>query len=123
MSVDPDQFVAGGQMFLGPLASNLYLSPSLEFGFGDDVTIVQVNGDLVYVLKESGSLHPYFGGGVGLAFADADNAGSDTNVGANLFGGLRFARGDRESHFFVEGRFGIGDLPEFKILGGWNFAM
>jgi hypothetical protein len=124
LSVDPDQFVLGGQMYFDPdLATNLYFTPSAEVGFGDDVTLFQVNGDLVYVVRLATSLHPYFGAGVAVALIDFEgDLGSDTEVGLNLVGGLRFAREERASHFFVEGRFGVGDIPDLKVMAGWNFG-
>jgi hypothetical protein len=128
VSIDPDQFVVGGQMHFGPVADNLFVSPDLELGFGDDLTTIQINVDLHYVFAPNNQLHPYVGGGIGFAFYEFDNGGngnddSETEVGANIVGGLRFMTSGRTSHFFTELRLGLGDIPDLKIMGGWNFAM
>ncbi|HKA25513.1 MAG TPA: hypothetical protein VKF80_11085, partial [Candidatus Eisenbacteria bacterium] len=65
--------------------------------------------------------NPYVGGGIGIAFFDYDNDGSDTELGVNLLGGLRF-RQKNGSHLFTELRLGIGDpYPDAKVIVGWNF--
>ena len=127
-SIDPDQFVIGGQMHFGPVADNLFVSPNVEIGFGDDITTIQLNADLHYVFTPNNQLHPYVGGGIGFAFYEFDSDGqgngddSETEVGANLVGGLRFMSSGRTSHFFTELRLGLGDVPDLKLIGGWNFG-
>ena len=125
LSINPDQFVVGGQMQF-PLTDvhGLAISPSLELGVGDNVTVVEINTDLLYHFENAGPRwNPYVGGGLGIAFFDANNGGgSQTELGVNLLGGLRF-RQRSGSHLFTELRLGIGDVPDAKVLVGWNFPM
>ena len=124
LSIDPDQFVFGGQMIIGELAPDLTFDPSLEFGFGDNMTVISMNFDLHYHFTVSGSSwRPYAGGGLGLNWIDLDGGGgSDSEVGLNIVGGagVPTASGNR---FFGELRLGVGDIPEIKLIAGWNFKI
>ena len=51
--------------------------------------------------------------GAGLTWNSFDG---DSNVGGNAIGGLKFA-----GPFFAEVKAGIGDVPDFKIMGGMTF--
>src|SRR5262245_20513573 len=91
-SVDPDQIVFGGQAIIGEIAPQMTFDPSLEFGFGDHVTVIAANFDLHYHFDISGSAwRPYAGAGVGLNFVSIDlgpfRDASDTEVGGNLVAG------------------------------------
>ncbi|HEV8480053.1 MAG TPA: hypothetical protein VGR66_04600 [Candidatus Eisenbacteria bacterium] len=127
LSINPDQFVIGGQINL-PLESarGLAISPNVELGVGDNVTTLQLNADLDYHFDNAGpNWNPYVGGGIGLAFFDFNNdvgGGSESELGVNLLGGLRF-RQKSGSHLFTELRLGIGDIPDAKVMVGWNFPM
>lgn len=127
VSTGPDQLALGGQLELGELAPDLTFMPNLEFGFGDNVTTVQINGDVHYHFQIQGSVwRPYVGGGIGIAFYnfDAGRFGdhSDTEVGANLIVGA-IAPTRSGSRFFSELKLGVGDLPDLKLLVGWNFKL
>lgn len=125
LSINPDQFVIGGQLHF-PLNDprGLGIDPSLELGVGDDITTIQFNGDVMYHFENAGPRwNPYVGAGLGIAFFDANNGGgSDTETGVNLIGGLRF-RQRSGSHLFTELRLGVADVPDAKIIVGWNFPM
>jgi opacity protein-like surface antigen len=126
-SVDPDQFAMGGQLEFGPFERNFMIVPSLELGVGDHVTTIQPNIDVDYHFDVHESWNPYAGFGLGIAFYDwgsryAPFDGSDTEVGANLIGGLRFRQVDRRQ-IFTEMRIGVGDIPSLKILAGMNFSL
>jgi hypothetical protein len=121
--------VLGGQLDLGEIAPDLTLTPNLELGLGDDFTVIAINGDLHYHFLIQGSpWRPYVGGGLGVNFiqfdAPASFQGDDstTEIGANLIlGAIVPTRSG--SRFFTEMKFGIGDIPDFKWLVGWNFAL
>lgn len=128
-STDPDQIVLGGQLDLGELAPDLTLTPNLELGFGDDITTIQLNGDLHYHFVVSGSAwRPYVGGGLGVAFYSFDappgfqGDDSQTEIGLNIIGGA-IVPTRSGSRFFTELKLGIADLPDLKILVGWNFGL
>jgi len=70
---------------------------------------------------------PYAGAGLGVAFMDVNvdppgNDQSDTNFGGNLIFGAQVPT-QTGSRFFAEMRFGLGDVPDWKLLAGWNFKM
>ena len=46
---------------------------------------------------------------------------SDTQVGLNLVAGLTIPARSGD-HWFTELRFGVGDIPTLKIMGGYNFG-
>ena len=122
LGINPDQFVIGGQMNFPLEPHGLAISPNVELGVGDHTTTIQLNADLDYHFANAGpNWNPYVGGGIGIAFFDYDNDGSDTELGVNLLGGLRF-RQKNGSHLFTELRLGIGDpYPDAKVMVGWNF--
>jgi len=123
VGIGPDQVVFGGQVIVGEIAPNLTFDPSLELGFGDDQTTVALNFDLHYHFAVSNSKwRPYAGAGLGVAFFNFDGGGDETEVGANLVvgAGTPTKGGNR---FFGELRIGVGDLPDLRMMVGWNFKM
>jgi hypothetical protein len=128
LSIDPDQLVLGGQMMIGDLAPDVTLNPSLEFGFGDDATVIALNIDGEYHFRVQGSpWRPYVGFGLGINFIEFDRPApfddvSDTEVGANLIVGAGVPTRSN-NRFFTEIRFGIGNIPELKIMAGWLFPL
>lgn len=128
ISVNPDQVVLGGQLVMSGFAPRLTFDPSLELGFGDHVTVIAANFDLKYHFDIQGSnWSPYAGGGIGLNFWSVDQPppfrdDSFNEVGANLFfgAGVPLQGGSR---FFAEARAGVGDIPDLKLIVGWNFRM
>ena len=123
-SVDPDQLLLGGQAIIGEIAPNLTFDPSLELGFGDEVTTFAANFDLHYHFDiENVTWRPYAGAGADIVFFEPDGpADSDTEVGGALIvgAGAPTSSGNR---FFGEMKFGLGDVPSLKIVVGWNFKM
>jgi hypothetical protein len=127
-SSNPDQFVAGGQLDFRDIAENLSISPNLEFGFGDNFTWTALNADLKYRFDVRGAnWTPYMGGGLSMNFWSYSAPlglpdGSGTEMGANLiFGAAVPTRSG--SRFFTEARIGLGDIPDLKVMAGWNFRM
>ena len=126
-SLNPDQFVVGGQMQIGEVAPKITFDPNIELGFGDNVTLISFGLDMHYHLTlEDTDWKPYVGAGVALQIVSedapppADN--SDTNVGANLLIGadIPTKQGQR---FFSEMKIGLADAPDLKLLVGWNFKL
>ena len=126
-SSGPDQIVFGGQLIIGEIAPDITFDPSLELGFGDDMTVIALNLDGHYHVSVRGSRwRPYAGAGVAISFVSLDespgNDDSDTEVGGALIvgAGVPTAAGNR---FFTELKLGLGDVPDFKLMAGWNFRM
>ena len=125
-SSGPDQFVVGGQLQWGDVAPSLDFVPSVDLGFGDNSTLVSINGDFRYRLDTRTQWQPYLGGGVGIHFISINNAGpfgqdaSDTVAGGHFIAGADVATQGR-SRFFLEMKLGFSDSPDFKALAGWSF--
>ena len=127
VSIDPDQLVVGGQLSLQEFAPDWSFDPNLELGFGDNQTVIAFNLDAFYHLRMSGSdWRPYLGGGLSVNFISWDapfgeRDHSDTEIGLNLVAGFAIPAGSGD-HWFTELRFGVGDIPTLKIMGGFNFG-
>ena len=127
-STGPDQLVFGGQLIIGEIAPQLTFDPSLEFGFGDNVTLISTNLDLHYhFVVQGSSWRPYAGGGLGIHFVQFDSPApfgdnSETDIGGNLIvgAGVPTQAGNR---FFGELKIGVGDAPDLKMMVGWNFKI
>lgn len=113
MSIDPDDFLIGVHFKSHPIEEALFLVPSVEAGFGD-VTMIAGNLDLHYVFKTSSDLRPYAGGGITLNWFDFDH-GSDTEFGGALLGGIQIT-----PKMYFEAKIGLGDVPDWKLVVGWN---
>ena len=111
MSLDPDDFLIGVHFKSKPMAENLSLVPSIEAGFGD-VTMVAGNLDLHYDLQTGSKTRPYLGGGITLNWFDLED-GSETDFGGSILGGLSLSE-----KYFLETKFGLGDVPDWKIYVG-----
>jgi hypothetical protein len=127
VSVDPDQLVVGGQLSLQEFAPGWSFDPNLELGFGDYWTVIAFNADAYCHLRLTGSdWRPYVGGGLGVNFISSDapygtRDDSDTRIGLNAVAGFTIPAGSGD-HWFTELRFGLGDIPTLKIIGGYNFG-
>ena len=123
-----DQIVLGGQLSLPEFAPDWSFVPSLELGFGDDASVIALNFDALYHLRFADSdWRPYLGGGLGVGFVSVDlpppyHDASDTVVGVNAVMGFSVPTNSGD-HWFAELRLGLGDLPDLKIIGGFNFKM
>jgi hypothetical protein len=123
---DPDQIHMGLHIDVGNFADHIRFQPNMDVGFGDDVTLVSLNGDLACRFRSQWDVwSPYLGGGIAFQFWDVDNRGSrfddsDTEVGLNLLGGIErgLSGGNR---FFTELKLGLVDTPDFKATVGWTF--
>lgn len=121
LSVDPDQIVVGVHASLGQLAPHVRFQPNVELGFGDDVTLVEINADVHYRFQNNWDVwNPYAGAGLGLGFAAVDGADDQSDLQVHLVGGVE--KGVSNGAFFGEIKFGLSDeTPDFKFLVGWTF--
>jgi hypothetical protein len=130
ISTSPDQLVLGGQLVTDELAPHVIAVPNLELGFGDDVTVIAINGDFHYRLAINGSdWVPYLGLGIGINFVQVDLPApfedeSDTDIAANFILGASVPTRSG-SRFFTELKAMIGaeETPDLKIMVGWNFKL
>jgi hypothetical protein len=123
-TINPDQFHVGGHLDLGDLGENLMMQPNLEIGFGDNLTTVAPSFEVDYRFRSDwGAWTPYLGAGAGPIFYSMKHGGSSSKFGAYLqFGIGRGASGSESGHFFIEGKLGLADAPDFKGTIGWTFG-
>jgi hypothetical protein len=125
---DETDFGIGARLELGlpdvfttePPLSNTFLIGSFDYFFPefcdgfDDCSYWELNANLAVPITAT-SIDPYAGLGLNIgraSFADE----SDSEVGLNLLGGLRFALGGLSA--FGEGRFVLGGSEQFVLSLG-----
>jgi len=122
----PDQFFVGGHLKWGAVAPSLDFVPGVDLAFGNNATIVSLNGDFHYRFDTRTTWRPYVGGGVGLQFVSADNNGPANDNSSTVAGGHFIIGADvlakSGSRFFTELKLGFSqDSPDMKAVAGFNF--
>lgn len=129
--IDPDQFAFGVQAIFNPLFndagsifSSVQFAPSADVGFGDDLTTFLINGDFRAILFTAPGSNLNFYGKVGptLGFIKPKDLDSDTEVGLSLAAGVTMPMSSANM-YNLEARFGLGDIPDFRLLFGINFGI
>lgn len=116
-----EQFHIGGYGKIAEVFPNWDIIPNAEFGFGDDVTLIALNGDLVYNFTELfNKPYGFYGGGeLGLNIVDTD-FGSDSDLGLSAVAGVSYDT-DNGNQWIMEMKLGIMDSPGFKLTFGYSF--
>lgn len=124
LTINPDQFHFGGHIDFGDLAENLMMLPNVEIGIGDNFTTIAPTFELDYRFRSDwGAWTPYLGGGIGPVFYSLKDGGSNSELALYAQFGIGKGRSGSESgHFFVEGKLGLIDAPDFKATVGWTFG-
>ncbi|MGH8015134.1 MAG: hypothetical protein ACREBV_02985 [Candidatus Zixiibacteriota bacterium] len=118
---DAEQAVIGFQAELGKLIELARFAPSADYGFGNDLTTFAFNGDIrIYISPPQAAATFY--GSVGPTFfvIDSDGRDADSEFGLTLSGGVKFGAG-KGRFYNLEGRFGMDDMPDFRLLFGIYF--
>jgi hypothetical protein len=123
-TVDPDQGHAGLHLEFAQLAERVRFQPNVEVGVGSGLTLVAFNPEIVVLFLSHGRWTPYAGGGLGLNLISHEEKyfpgeEYELEVGLNLLGGYETKVNDRLK-LFVEGKYGVGDIPDFKISVGFT---
>jgi hypothetical protein len=120
---DHDEAVmVGGHLEFAEPGQRLHLLPNMMYWKANRTSDVNTNMDLYYHFERPGSTTPYVGGGLGLNWFSNDITDhSETDLGANVFGGVRIPAG--ANHYFVEGRFTASDISQVSLLGGVTFGV
>lgn len=116
----------------GPLSQTFFIGQFDYFldpcgdtaGSGVDCSYFEINPGLAVPLKTTSDFRPYLGAGLNIArmSVDAGTLGStsDTEMGLNVLGGLKFLLGGMES--FTEARISLGGGEQFAIQFGFLFG-
>ncbi|HEY6866656.1 MAG TPA: outer membrane beta-barrel protein [Candidatus Eisenbacteria bacterium] len=100
--------------------SRFHLVPNLMYWRVDRTSDVNPNFDVYYHFNSQDRTSPYLGGGLGLNVTNSDLPDrSNTSLGANVIGGVRFP--GASNHYFVEGRFTASDVSQVAVVGGITF--
>ena len=115
MGLDPDQFVVGAQFSMGKSIGMFRFVPSVDVGFGNNMTVFNLNADfLVRLLIRDAPLELYAGAGPTLVFWDFTGGSSWEFAGTLIFGTQVHLSRSFASN--LEARIGIGDTPDFRLL-------
>ena len=118
LSQNPDQFVVGAQAEVGSLGLAT-IAPSIDLGFGDNSDLTAANLDLrwyLFPLPETG-IQFYAAAGPTAVFAN-----SQSDVGLSLTAGAKIPMKGK-GRYNLEARFGIGDIPDLKVMLGILFGL
>lgn len=117
----PNLFTSTGAL------ANTYFIGSFDYFFidCDECTYWEINANLAVPVAASG-VDPYLGAGLNVAHFSVDfdsplsDEASDTEVGVNLLGGIRFPLGNLSS--FLEGRLELGGGEQLVLTFGIMFG-
>ena len=88
-----------------------------------DCTMWELNPSIAIPLKAT-TLRPYVGAGLNIAHVSVDlgsfGKSSDTDIGINVLGGLKFALGGMDA--FTEARFALGGMEQLALSLGILFG-
>lgn len=114
-SADPDQLYLGIHAQTGPVFERFQFRPNAEVGFGDNLTLVGLNGEFTYPFQLENGTALYVGAGPAINILSFD---VDTRIepGLNFLLGFNFER-----NYFAEIKVGAFDSPDFKIGIGYTF--
>lgn len=118
-SIDPDQFVIGGQADFGDLFPNTtFLLPVVEVGLGDNRTTTSIGTDLFYRFRDRwGEWTPYLGGELAFLITNYDSPGDDTHTDLGLSGLVGVQKGFSKANTIgFELKFEIIDSPQLKLM-------
>jgi hypothetical protein len=115
-NINPDQVYVGAK-YDWPLLDRVWFEPSVDVGFGNDAKLIAGNVEATYrrPLSRRGPWTLVAGGGPALNHYRLPGV-TETELGFNLLGGVRHARG-----IFTEFRVGLGDSPELRFGIGYTF--
>ncbi len=115
VGLNPEQFVIGFR-FGVDRKKPPRLVPSVDFGFGDNITTIALNFDFIWRLRVEGTTRVIYGGaGPTVAFMNPHGSGSSWNVGLTVVAGMRISP-NLKRPLNVEARFGSGDIPDLRVL-------
>lgn len=120
VSADPDQFYIGAHGESGPLIHEIRFRPNVEAGFGDNSTVLALNGEFVRRFGLEDGYAAVVGAGPAIVIRTFDRPmrddETDVGPGFNFLVGLDFPQ-----NFGVELKVGVIDSPEVKFGVSYTF--
>jgi hypothetical protein len=100
--------------------SRVHLVPNVQYWKADRRSDLNPNFDVTYHFLPESETTPYVGGGLGVNMRRSDITNrSDSDLGANVIGGVRFP--GSSNNYFLEGRYTASDIPEVSVKAGITF--
>lgn len=96
-----------------------FFNPNLEVGFGDERSLVSVNGDFHYDFAQSSNTTVWLGAGPAVIIDDPPSGDTDTNLGLNVLAGLGGTQGGARPFAQLKGV--VSDDSEVVLQGGVRF--
>jgi hypothetical protein len=115
------QLHVGAHLKMGELFPGVYFTPNIEAGFGDNLTLIALNGDLAYSFTELVAF-PWnlsAGGSLGFYYLDPKFGDTDTQLGVSALVGLERTLAN-DHQVLLEFRVGVMDSPDYKITVGYT---
>lgn len=101
--------------------SRWYLNPNAEYVFVDNGDLVTLNADIHYDFVVGEAFYLWGGGGVAVIFRDRPRRDNETDVGANLIGGIGFKPRGSSIRPYIQGKVIFADESEGVIAFGIRF--
>lgn len=124
-SSDPEQFVIGMHMQLSEIADYFRITPNVDIGFGDDLTVLTLNPDASYEVPVGGAGSFYFGGTLSLVYAKFDNApegADDDDTDFGIAGLIGWNLPVEERAVALDLKLGLTDeYPDLKLMVAYTF--
>jgi hypothetical protein len=123
LSVDPDQLYFGVHTQTDRILFDQFqLRPNIEVGFGDNSTVVSLNGEIAYPFQLENRTRLYVGGGPSANIVSFNHPNDPTRDDTAVRAGLNFMFGiDFSENYFAELKVGAIDSPQVKIGFGYTF--
>ena len=123
--VDPEgadgSVLVGGHLEFEESGTQWHIQPGAMYWSADGLSDFNPNLDVMYHFNRSNEVSPYLGAGAGVHFYSFDVPGpnnNDTDMGANLFGGVVIP--SSSFRMFIEGRYVASDRSQASINGGFT---
>ncbi len=114
--------MVGGHLEFEQPGTRVHIQPNLMYWKSQGLSDVNPNLDLYYHFRRAGRPSPYLGAGLAVNMRhERDTDHSDTELGANALGGLRFP--GESNNLFLEGRVTAAKDPQVALLGGITFGV
>lgn len=124
INFDSDKITFGVQAELGRVLQTARFAPSLDFELGNNNTATTLNFDFrwyLFPLPETGLIF-YGSAGPTIVFDPPGKGDAQSEIGLSLVAGVKIPMKGK-NRYNLEARFGIGDIPDLKVMFGILFGI